>query len=215
MRRPELSYANVMATVAVFLALGGGAWAAVNLPKGSVGAKQLKKKAVKTKKLANGAVTDKKVRPNSLTGKAINESSLGTVPIAANSNRVGGSEVRQINYRATSGTQTLFSIAGLTVTAACTPPDDFVTLTVSSSVNDSIFGVGPVIVGGGGGPIFPGVENDFDNGDSETLPIDDTATVLSFGSGPNATPVVTANFLANAHLATGICSVVGTVVTNG
>lgn len=41
--RSKLSYANVMATIAVFLALG--AWAAINLPlpKGSVGTKQLRK----------------------------------------------------------------------------------------------------------------------------------------------------------------------------
>jgi len=35
-----------MATVAVFIALGGGAYAAVTLPKNSIGAKQIKKNAV-------------------------------------------------------------------------------------------------------------------------------------------------------------------------
>jgi len=35
------SYANVMATVAVFLALGGAAYAATKLPKNSVGTKQI------------------------------------------------------------------------------------------------------------------------------------------------------------------------------
>jgi hypothetical protein len=49
--RSCLSYANVMATIAVFVALGGGAYAAVALPPSSVGSRQLK----------NGSVTPKKV----------------------------------------------------------------------------------------------------------------------------------------------------------
>ena len=35
--RKGLTYANVMATIAMFLALGGGAYAALKLPKNSVG----------------------------------------------------------------------------------------------------------------------------------------------------------------------------------
>jgi hypothetical protein len=48
-----LTYANVMATVAVFLALGGGAYAAIKLPKNSVGTKQLKRNAVNSSKVRN------------------------------------------------------------------------------------------------------------------------------------------------------------------
>ncbi len=50
--RSKLTYANVMATVAVFLALGGGAYAATALPKNSVGARQLKAHAVTPAKLS-------------------------------------------------------------------------------------------------------------------------------------------------------------------
>ncbi len=71
--RARLSYANVMATVAVFLALGGGAYAATQLKKNSVGTKQLK----------NNAVTGEKVKDGSLTGADINSQSLGLVPNAA------------------------------------------------------------------------------------------------------------------------------------
>ncbi|HEY1481051.1 MAG TPA: hypothetical protein VGF46_13515 [Gaiellales bacterium] len=52
----RLSYANVMATIAVFLALGGGAYAAVTLPRHSVGGDQLKP----------GAVGSEQVRDHSL-----------------------------------------------------------------------------------------------------------------------------------------------------
>jgi hypothetical protein len=51
--RAGLSYANVMATIAVFLALGGGAYAAMTLPKNSVGRKQLKTNAVVSSKVKN------------------------------------------------------------------------------------------------------------------------------------------------------------------
>ena len=42
----RLWYANVVATLALFVALGGSSYAALNLPKASVGAKQLKKNSV-------------------------------------------------------------------------------------------------------------------------------------------------------------------------
>ena len=49
--RARLSYANVMSTIAVFAALGGGAYAAVKLPAGSVGRAQLKANAVTSAKV--------------------------------------------------------------------------------------------------------------------------------------------------------------------
>jgi hypothetical protein len=51
----KLTYANVMATVAVFIALGGASYAAIKLPKNSVGTEQLKNGAVTETKLSKGA----------------------------------------------------------------------------------------------------------------------------------------------------------------
>lgn len=94
MRRPtiKITYANVVATLALFIALGGVSWAAVKLPKNSVGAKQIKKNAVTSAKIKknavtsakikNGNVTGAKVKSNSLTGTQIDETSLGVVPSA-------------------------------------------------------------------------------------------------------------------------------------
>jgi hypothetical protein len=55
--RPRLNYANVIATLALFLALGGGAYAATQLPKNSVGSKQLKKNSVTSAKVKDGSLT--------------------------------------------------------------------------------------------------------------------------------------------------------------
>jgi len=71
--RPKLNYSNVVATLALFIVLGGASYAALKLPKNSVGTKQLKKNAVTTAKLKKGAVT----------GDKIKLSTLGTVPSAA------------------------------------------------------------------------------------------------------------------------------------
>ena len=54
--RGRLTYANVIATVALFLALGGSSYAALKLPKNSVGSKQLKANAVTTAKVKAGSL---------------------------------------------------------------------------------------------------------------------------------------------------------------
>ena len=53
--RRHITYPNVVATLAIFLVLGGGAYAATKLPKNSVGTKQLKKGAVTPPKLSASA----------------------------------------------------------------------------------------------------------------------------------------------------------------
>jgi hypothetical protein len=63
---PKLNYANVIATIALFVALGGAAVAA-GLPKNSVGTKQLKRGAVTAAKLKRGAVTSGKIGPRAVT----------------------------------------------------------------------------------------------------------------------------------------------------
>jgi hypothetical protein len=81
MRRP--SYASVTSTLALFIALSGGAYAATALPVNSVGPRQIKKSAVERGKLKNNAVDSSKVLDNTLTGEDIRESQLETVPEAA------------------------------------------------------------------------------------------------------------------------------------
>src|SRR3954453_21723387 len=64
--RSKLTYANVVATLALFLALGGGAYAAFKLPKNSVGSKQIKKNAVRTSKVKPGSLLANDFKPGQL-----------------------------------------------------------------------------------------------------------------------------------------------------
>jgi hypothetical protein len=73
--RAHLTYANVMATAAVFIALGGGAYAAAS---------------INGKLLKNRSVTAKKLKKNTLTGTEIKESKLSTVPKARNATLLDG-----------------------------------------------------------------------------------------------------------------------------
>lgn len=82
--RSKLTYANVVATLALFVALGGASYAATQLPKNSVGAKQLRKNAVTAAKIKNRAVT----------GAKIDVRSIGTVPSAAHAAAADGQPKR-------------------------------------------------------------------------------------------------------------------------
>jgi len=63
MRRPRLTYANVVATVALFVAVGGaGAYAADQLGPKSVGERQLRPGAVTAEKLRKNAVIAPKIK---------------------------------------------------------------------------------------------------------------------------------------------------------
>jgi len=87
--RPRLTFANVVSCLALFVALGGGAYAATQLPKNSVGPKQLRKNAVTGSKVRKNAIAGRNVRRNSLTGADIKLSTLGRVPTARSAATAG------------------------------------------------------------------------------------------------------------------------------
>jgi hypothetical protein len=68
--RSRLSYANVISTLCLFMLLGGGAYAATQLPKNSVGAKQLKNGAVTGQKIKQGTIDASKLTPGVLARPA-------------------------------------------------------------------------------------------------------------------------------------------------
>jgi hypothetical protein len=67
----NLSYANVMATIAVFIALGGTSYAVVSLPRNSVGKQQLRNRSVGSPELRSSAVRSKHIHNGSITTKDI------------------------------------------------------------------------------------------------------------------------------------------------
>jgi hypothetical protein len=66
----RLTYANVMSTLALFAALGGGAYAATKLPQNSVGAAQLRKGAVNSAKIRDHSISARDLAPGVLPARA-------------------------------------------------------------------------------------------------------------------------------------------------
>jgi hypothetical protein len=87
--RHHLTYANVMATVAVFIALGGSSYAALT---------------ISGRDIRNRSIAGKKMKRNTLTGKQIRESRLTKVPRARNADRLNGATAASLRVRCPSGT---------------------------------------------------------------------------------------------------------------
>jgi hypothetical protein len=85
--RSHLSFANVMSVIAVFIAIGGGAYAA-GIAKDSVKSKQIKAGAVKSAELADDAVTSPKVKDGSLRGSDFADGELPAGPPGADAANV-------------------------------------------------------------------------------------------------------------------------------
>src|SRR5689334_5746845 len=64
---PKLSFANVTSLIALFVALGGTGYAAVTLPRNSVGSAQIRSRAVGSSELKTKAVTSRAIRSRSVT----------------------------------------------------------------------------------------------------------------------------------------------------
>jgi hypothetical protein len=69
--RARLTFANVVASVAMFVALGGASYAAVSIPKNSVGSKQVRPHSLKRSDLATGSVGTKQLRRRSVTAAKV------------------------------------------------------------------------------------------------------------------------------------------------
>ncbi len=82
--RQRLTYANVVATLALFLALSGGVvWAA-----GKIGSKGLKANAVTAGKIKRNAVTNSKIRGNAVTAAKIKSGAVDFTKLAPGTNLI-------------------------------------------------------------------------------------------------------------------------------
>jgi hypothetical protein len=78
----RIGYADVVATLALILALGGTAYAATALPKHSVGTPQLKPEAVTAAKVHDRAITGPKLKPNAVTSDKVANGGISRADIA-------------------------------------------------------------------------------------------------------------------------------------
>jgi hypothetical protein len=76
--RHQLSFANVLACLALFVALGGGAYAASQ----QVNGKYIVKRSIGGNKLKNETITSKQIKKGTLNSSVIDVSTLTTVPSA-------------------------------------------------------------------------------------------------------------------------------------
>ena len=144
------SPAMVVACIALAVALGGTGYAAIKLPRNSVGTQQLRKDAVVASKLSsrsvgpqklqNNAVTARTVKDNQLTGAKIAESTLTQVPSAKNADNAalaGGNTVKRfVTTVAQGGAQaTVLDLNGITITLGC--PDGNVALRANNTSGEA------------------------------------------------------------------------------
>ena len=77
--RKHLSYANVVATLALFIALGGSSYAAIKLPRDSVGPNQIRSKAVGSSEVRSSALRSRHLRSGSVTKSKLSDSAIAAL----------------------------------------------------------------------------------------------------------------------------------------
>lgn len=117
--RARLTYANVMATVAVFLALGGTSIAALKIT---------------GRDIQKHSLTGNNFRSNSVGGRVINEKSLRPVPRALNAARLGGLSAEQFLVRCPEGT---IPVSDVCVETQARPPAGYFSAIHECTITDN------------------------------------------------------------------------------
>jgi hypothetical protein len=125
--RRHLTYSNVTATLALFLALGGTSYAVLRVSSDDVVNNSLRSADIRNETLRSRDVRDRglharDLRRNSLGSGVVKESALGTVPRATESDRVGGATAQDLRIRCPSDT---VAKAGVCIESSPRPPDGF------------------------------------------------------------------------------------------
>lgn len=119
-------YANVTATLALVVALGGTSYAAIKLPANSVGSRQLKPRAVSGSDLRSNAVSSAKVKNRSLRA---GDFKLGQLP-AGPPGAPGATRL----VRRRSGSQPVAPGGVGAVTMTCSPGERAITAGLDSGI---------------------------------------------------------------------------------
>jgi hypothetical protein len=148
--RTHLSFANVVACLALFIALGGAGYAATKLPRNSVGTAQIKKNAVTTAKLKAKAVTAAKIRPGAvgatqLGAGVVGPAQLGTGAVGAAQLGAGAVGTRALADGAVTGAKVDAGSLGTVPDAAHAASADDTTLFQGRPPSKFVQGEGQVL----------------------------------------------------------------------
>ena len=125
----RLSYANVAATVALFVSLGGTSYAVLRIGSDEVADNSLRSRDIRNGTLLSRDIRDRgiagrDVNSNALGSRAVRESSLKTVPRALQAESLGGVTAQDLRLRCPTDTR---SKAGVCIETEPRSPDGFLT----------------------------------------------------------------------------------------
>ena len=125
--RCRLSYANVAATAALFVALGGTSYAVLEVGSddvvdNSIRSRDIRNDTVRSRDIRDRTIRARDIRRNSLGSGIVREGALAKVPSAADADRVGGATAQ--DFRVKCPVDTLAK-SGVCVELSPRPPDGF------------------------------------------------------------------------------------------
>ena len=115
--RQGWSYTNVMSTVAVFIALGGSSYAALEIKSADIA-----NNSVRGVDVRNRSLKERDVKRNALSGRSIRESRLGRVPRARDADLLTGMSAADLLLKCPAGT---FPIADVCAETASRQPASY------------------------------------------------------------------------------------------
>ena len=115
--RQRLTYANVMSTAAVFIALGGSSYAALKIDSADIA-----NNSVRGVDVRNRSLSERELKRNALGGRSIRESRLGRVPHAREADLLTGMSAADLLLKCPSGT---FPIADVCVETTSRQPASY------------------------------------------------------------------------------------------
>lgn len=125
--RERLTYSNITATLALFVALGGTSYAVLRIDSAqvvdnSLRSNDLRNNSVRSRDIRDGTIRAPDVRRDALGGGVVKERSLSRVPRAADADRVGGATAQELHVRCPVDT---LAKAGVCIEKVARQPDGF------------------------------------------------------------------------------------------
>lgn len=187
--RKRLSYSNVTATAALFIALGGTSYAVIRVDSrdvvdNSLRSADLRNNGVRSRDIQDRTLRARDVRRNSVGGGVIKESALGRVPLAADAERLGGAPASDLRVRCPADTTPR---AGVCIEQGARSSDGFFGATIAcDNAGRGLPTMAELNSFAGSRPLGPGGEwtsSVYRNPDNGVDPFDQLETVVLSGGG--------------------------------